>query len=125
MALLPARSAISSSLARRAFASTSRSCDARRTRVGSSTKQPQLKAREILDTLAADATLLSTSRAPTSLKSEKPARVKFEVAEGQSNDRRAYFVNDVDAEVGLDWGSIEGDGSSAGLEIGRVVECRR
>lgn len=124
MAFLRARSAVSPGLPCRAFASASRSCDARCTRIGSSTQQSELTAK-LLDTLAADATLLSASRTSTSLKTGKPVRVKFEVAEGQSNDRRAYFVSDVDDEVGLDWGSIEGDGSTAGLEIGRVVECRR
>ncbi|OCF30547.1 hypothetical protein I316_07815 [Kwoniella heveanensis BCC8398] len=51
--------------------------------------------------------------------------VEFSLAEGQSNDRRAYFANDVDEEVGADWSSAEVMEDTVGLETGRVVECRR
>ncbi|WVQ99640.1 hypothetical protein IAU59_006779 [Kwoniella sp. CBS 9459] len=51
--------------------------------------------------------------------------VEFSLAEGQSNDRRAYFANDVEEELGADWGSAEVMEDTVGLETGRVVECRR
>ncbi|WVF71226.1 hypothetical protein IAT40_006026 [Kwoniella sp. CBS 6097] len=61
---------------------------------------------------------------PTQL-SQRDRLVEFSLAEGQSNDRRAYFANDVDEELGADWSSAEVMEDTVGLETGRVVECRR
>lgn len=54
-------------------------------------------------------------------------KIHFEVQAGISNDRRAFFENDVDAEKGevMDFGEVEMAESMPGLEVGRVVECRR
>ncbi|WRT66595.1 uncharacterized protein IL334_003554 [Kwoniella shivajii] len=52
-------------------------------------------------------------------------KVEFSLAEGHSNDRRAYFASDVDGELGQDWSSIKIVEEELGLENGRIVECRR
>ncbi|WWD03255.1 hypothetical protein V865_001306 [Kwoniella europaea PYCC6329] len=51
--------------------------------------------------------------------------INFSLAEGQSNERRAYFANDIEGELGEDWSNMEIVEGEVGLESGRVVECRR
>ncbi|OCF60887.1 hypothetical protein L486_00531 [Kwoniella mangroviensis CBS 10435] len=51
--------------------------------------------------------------------------IDFSLAEGQSNERRAYFANDIESELGEDWSNLEIVEGEMGLESGRVVECRR
>ncbi|WVQ67384.1 uncharacterized protein L199_005580 [Kwoniella botswanensis] len=51
--------------------------------------------------------------------------IHFSLAEGQSNERRAYFANDIEGELGEDWSNLEIVEGEVGLESGRVVECRR
>ncbi|WVW84224.1 hypothetical protein I302_106254 [Kwoniella bestiolae CBS 10118] len=53
--------------------------------------------------------------------------IDFSLAEGQSNERRAYFASDIEAELGeeVDWSGMEVVEGEVGLENGRVVECRR
>nr|XP_031862406.1 uncharacterized protein CI109_001903 [Kwoniella shandongensis]KAA5529478.1 hypothetical protein CI109_001903 [Kwoniella shandongensis] len=87
--------------------------------------------------LAASASASASKRKPShstfeaSLNNKPPVtptprdRVQFSLDEGQSNDRRAYFANDVEGEIGEDWGSAEIGDEVPGLESGRVVECRR
>ncbi|WWC61956.1 uncharacterized protein I303_104542 [Kwoniella dejecticola CBS 10117] len=54
----------------------------------------------------------------------KERLVEFSIAEGQSNDRRAYFSSD-NGDMGEDWYGAETAEDQVGLETGRVVECRR
>ena len=66
---------------------------------------------------------------PITLRIDKKDREKipFEVKAGISNERRAFFESDVDVEYGeeIDWNAMEMAESIPGLEVGRVVECRR
>ncbi|WWC89084.1 uncharacterized protein L201_004002 [Kwoniella dendrophila CBS 6074] len=58
----------------------------------------------------------------------KERKINFSLAEGQSNDRKAYFSDSLSGaeDLGIeDWSSLEIVESEAGLENGRVVECRR
>ncbi|WWC69973.1 uncharacterized protein I206_103917 [Kwoniella pini CBS 10737] len=55
----------------------------------------------------------------------KERLVDYSVAEGQSNERRAYFSTDSSQEIGEDWLEAEIGEDQIGLESGRVVECRR
>ncbi|WVN91041.1 uncharacterized protein L203_106288 [Cryptococcus depauperatus CBS 7841] len=111
---------------RRAVHSTARLSDARQLQPSTS----EAGVRELLDCIATE-DLSQSSRATVAQKLSKqqkieiPPRIQFDIAVGQSNERRAYFANDVDGEVGLDWGSVELGENLTGLENGRVVECRR
>jgi hypothetical protein len=57
----------------------------------------------------------------------KRERVAYKVGDaGISNERRIFFANDIEAElVAGDQVGIEPGDEVAGLEAGRVVECRR
>ena len=54
-------------------------------------------------------------------------RIDFEVKAGLSQEKRTFYENDVDSEMGeeISWGDIEAGDVIQGLEVGRVVECRR
>jgi hypothetical protein len=54
-------------------------------------------------------------------------RVAYKVGDaGISNERRTFFANDIETElVAGDQAGVEPGDEVAGLEAGRVVECRR
>jgi hypothetical protein len=59
---------------------------------------------------------------------EENERVQYEVAAGADTmEKRAFFVQDVEREVGdgVDWTGAEIADEIVGMEAGRIVECRR
>ncbi|ODO06420.1 hypothetical protein L198_01652 [Cryptococcus wingfieldii CBS 7118] len=107
------RASTSSRLVKRALSTTPRSAN-----LSQEQQKPPVRINDLLATISAE----SKSR---NARLDKAGKIAYDHGEGQSMERRSYFASDVDAEPGLDWGSVGIAEEIPGLNVGRVVECRR